>query len=54
MSYIYDESGKKQSIDYLLTVPDSNNRWIPTMSNELGSLIEGSDVGVAVNDTMKL
>ena len=33
-NHIYDSSGKKLTIDDLITGPDSVTRWLPALSNE--------------------
>ena len=36
INHIYDNNGKKQSIDNLINGPDASIKWLPALSNEWG------------------
>ena len=50
LNHIYDDRGKKQSLDKLLNTDPS--RWNQSLSNELGRLTQGNDAGVVAQDAM--
>ena len=52
VAHIYDNTGKKLSIDKLLTGPDANI-WNQALSNEFGRLIKSNNAGVSWTDTME-
>ena len=52
MSHIDDSTGKKLSIDKLLSGLDSNI-WSQALSNKIGRLTQGNDAGVSWTDTME-
>ena len=52
MAHIYDNNGKKLSIDKLLAGPDALI-WNQSLSNEFGRLTKGNDTGVSWSDTME-
>ena len=52
MSHIYDTSGRKLSIDKLLTGSQSHI-WNKVVSNKMGRLTKGNDDGVSWTDTME-
>ena len=52
LSHIYDTTGRKLSIDKLLTGPDAHI-WNQALSNKFGRLIKGNNAGVAWTDTME-
>ena len=51
-AHIYDNSGKKLSIDKLLSGPTAHI-WNQAVSNEMGRLTKGNDAGVSWTDTME-
>ena len=51
--HIYDDNGKKQSIDKLIKGSDATTKWLPALSNEWGRLASGNDNGIAHTDTIK-
>jgi hypothetical protein len=51
MHHIYDANGKRQTVDQLLHGPNSII-WNKSMSNELGRLAQGNDVGIKATDTI--
>ena len=49
--HIYDDNGKKQSLEALLNGNDGNI-WNRSMSNEIGRLAQGNKYGVKMTDTI--
>ena len=45
MNHIYNENGKKQTLEQLLK-GDNSKRWSIALSNELGRLTQGNNTGV--------
>ena len=52
INHIYDDKGKKLSIDTLLTDPKYKDIWNKSMSNELGRLAQGNKYGIKSNDAI--
>ena len=52
-SHIYNDSGKKLSIDILLQGDDGKTKWTPALSNEWGRLAQGNNAGVESTDTIE-
>ena len=50
-NHIFDDNGKKQSLDALLH-GEHATRWTTSLSNELGRLTQGNDAGVTAQDAM--
>ena len=53
INHIYDNKGRKQSIDRLINGPDAATKWLPALSNEWGRLAQGNDAGVEATDTIR-
>ena len=53
LNHIYNDQGKKQSIDALINGPDAKPKWLPALSNEWGRLAQGNDAGVEATDTIQ-
>ena len=53
MNHIYDDEGKKLTINKLLLQDDVTDKRIPSFSNEWEHLAQGNDVGVSSTDTIK-
>ena len=51
-NHIFDENGKKQTLDNLLKGNHGKTRWAPALSNEWGRLAQGNDLGVESTDTI--
>lgn len=52
VNHIYDDSGRKLSLDALLK-GDTKDIWWKGLSNEIGRLAQGNDFGVTPNDCME-
>ena len=50
-NHIFDDNGKKQSLDALLH-GEHATRWTTSLSNELGRLTQGNNAGVTAQDAM--
>ena len=50
--HIYDDNGKRQSMDNMLQVP-TKYIWNKAFSNEWGRLSHGNDHSVALTDTIE-
>ena len=46
--HIYDDNGKKLTMENLLRGPDGESKWIPALSNEWGRLAQGNDAGAEI------
>ena len=53
INHIYNNKGKKQTIDALINGPDATTKWLPALSNEWGRLAQGNDTGVEATDTIQ-
>ena len=41
INHVYDKKGKKQSLDMLLAIPETEPIWAPGVENALGRLVQG-------------
>ena len=53
ISHIYDDKGKRQTIDMLLNDDNGKQQWEPALSNEWGRLAKSNARGVACTDTIE-
>ena len=53
VNHIYNDSGKKLTIDFLIQGDDGTTKWIPALSNEWGRLAQGNKAGVESTDTIE-
>ena len=51
--HIYNDQGKRLSIDILLSGEHGDSRWMPALSNEWGRLAQGNYAGVEATDTIE-
>ena len=51
-NHIYDDNGRRLSIDALLKGEHGETRWNPALSNEWGRLAQGNYNGVKSTDTI--
>ena len=51
--HLYDNTGKKLSVDNLITSKDAIKRWLPALSNEWGRLAQSNDAGVEYTNTIE-
>ena len=52
VSHIFDDFGRKQTLDNLLASDDGPTKWIPALSNEWSRLAQGNFSGVESTDTI--
>ena len=52
MHHIYNDHGKRLSIEVLLSGEHIETRWMPEPSNEWGRLAQGNYTGVESTDTI--
>ena len=52
-SHIYNDNGKRLSIDVLLQGDDGKEKWQPALSNEWDRLAQGNKTGVESTDTIE-
>ena len=52
LNHVYDEHGKRQSLDMLLANPKTEPTWAPGVENELGRLAQGFDNRVTGTNTI--
>ena len=53
VNHMYNDHGKRLSIDTLLHGSDGKSRWKPALSNEWGRLAQGNYTGVESTDTIE-